>query len=79
MPMRADQLEAVTVAAGARLREAEELDARPGRGHADEGGLDRARARKQLQHRRGDDAERAFGADEQVLQVVAGIVLLQLR
>ena len=29
-------------------------------------------------HRRGDDAERAFGADEQVLQVVAGIVLLQL-
>ena len=40
--------------------------------------LDRARPRQQPQHRRGDDAERAFGADEQVLQVVAGIVLVQL-
>ena len=46
---------------------------------ADEGGLHRARLRKQLQHRRGDDAERALGADEQVAQIVAGIVLLQLR
>ena len=48
------------------------------RRHADEGGLDRARAREQLEHRRRDDAERAFGADEQVAQVVAGIVLLEL-
>ena len=32
-----------------------------------------------LQHRGGDDAERAFGADEDVAQVVAGVVLLQLR
>ena len=33
--------------------------------------------RKQLEYRRGDDAERAFGADEQVAQVVAGVVLAQ--
>ena len=31
----------------------------------------------QLEHRGSDDAERAFGADEQVLQVVAGVVLAQ--
>ena len=36
-----------------------------------------ARARKQFARRRGDDAERAFGADEQLLQVVAGVVLAQ--
>ena len=35
------------------------------------------RLREQLQHRRGDDAERALRADEQVLQVVAGVVLAQ--
>ena len=29
------------------------------------------------QHRGGDDAERAFGAEEQLLQVVAGVVLAQ--
>ena len=34
-------------------------------------------AAKELQHRRGDDAERAFAADEQLLEVVAGIVLAQ--
>ena len=28
---------------------------------------------------RGDDAERAFGADEEIAQVVAGIVFFQLR
>ena len=35
------------------------------------------RPRKQLQRRRSDDAERAFRADEQIAQVVAGVVLLQ--
>ena len=35
-------------------------------------------ARHQPQHRGGDDAERAFGADEQVLEIVAGVVLLEL-
>ena len=37
----------------------------------------RRRPRIQLQRRRGDDAERAFAADEQVAQVVAGVVLAQ--
>ena len=37
----------------------------------------RARRREELQHRGGDDAERAFGADEELLQVVAGVVLAQ--
>ena len=37
----------------------------------------RARRRKELQHGGGDDAERALGADEQLLQVVAGVVLAQ--
>ena len=73
-----DQLEAGDRAAGARLRQMQELERRRGRGHADKGGLHRARTRKQLEHRRGDDAERAFGADEDVPQVVAGIVLFQL-
>ena len=47
-------------------------------GEADEGGGARARPREQLQRRGGDDAERPFGADEQVLEVVAGVVLAQL-
>ncbi len=58
----------MTLVAGALLRHAERgRSAAPRRGHADKGGLDRARTRNSLQHRRGDDAERAFGADEQVL------------
>ena len=48
-----------------------------GIGQADESGRPRARVRKQFQRRRGDDPERALGADEEVLQVVAGIVLAQ--
>ena len=36
-----------------------------------------ARRRKQLQHSRGDDAERSFGADEELLERVARIVLAQ--
>ena len=49
-----------------------------GVGEADEGGRARARPGEQLQRRGGDDPERALGADEQVLQVVAGVVLAQL-
>ena len=75
---RDHQLEAGDRAADARLRQVEQLHRGGRRGHADEGGLHRARARKQLEHRGGDDAERAFGADEDVAQVVAGVVLLQL-
>ncbi len=52
--------------------------ARSGVGEADEGGRARARPREQLQRRSGDDPERALGADEQVLEVVAGVVLAQL-
>ena len=46
-------------------------------GEADKRGLDVARLRKQLDRRRGDDAERALAADEQLLQIVAGVVLAQ--
>ena len=42
-------------------------------------GLDLARLRKELDGRRGDDAERALAADEELLQIVAGIVLAQAR
>ena len=50
-----------------RMRRA---DGQPGR-------CRRPRQRKKLEDRRGDDAERAFGADEQLFQVVAGIILAQ--
>ena len=50
---------------------------RPHKGHREEGRLDRARRREQLQARRRDHPERALGADEQVAQVVAGVVLAQ--
>src|SRR6516162_5803097 len=71
-------LEARDVAAALLLRDAEKFEGRFRRGDAGEGGLERTRPRNEAQHRRGDDAERALGADEQVFQVVAGIVLLQL-
>ena len=71
-------LEAGDAAGGALGGDAEQFERGFRRRHADKGGLDRARPRHQPQHRRGDDAERAFGADEQVFQVVAGIVLLEL-
>ena len=77
-PIRSISSKLRDAAAGALGGDAEQLQRRLRRGDADEGGLDRARARHQPQHRGGDDAERAFGADEQVLQIVAGIVLLQL-
>src|SRR5215469_13656588 len=73
-----DELKARDRAAGALVGEIEERQRRVRRGRADEARLDRARARKELHHRGRDDAERAFGADEQVPQVVAGIILLEL-
>ncbi len=72
------QLERGDAAGGAVGGEVEQVDRGLRRRHAGKGGLDRARPRHQAQHRRGNDAERAFRADEQVLEVVAGIVLLQL-
>ena len=43
----------------------------------DKGGGHRPRHGKELEARGGDDAKRAFGADEQVSQVVARVVLAQ--
>ena len=48
-----------------------------GRLHPQPTGHPRFRQGIELEHGRGDDAERAFGADEQLFQVVAGIVLAQ--
>ncbi len=66
-PIRGISSKLVTPPRGALGRETEQLERRLRRGHADERGLHRARPRQQPQHRRGDDAERAFRADEQVL------------
>ena len=44
----------------------------------DEGGRSRPRIGEQPQRSGGDDSERAFRADEQVFDVVAGVVLAQL-
>ena len=71
-------LERGDAARGALRGDAEQLQRRFRRFDAGKRGLDRARPRHQAQHRRGDDAERAFGADEKVFQVVAGVVLFQL-
>jgi hypothetical protein len=46
-------------------------------GHADKGGFGLARTGKQFQNRCGDDAQRPLPADEQMLQIVSGIVLVQ--
>ena len=43
----------------------------------EKGGLDFARLREEFEGRGGDDPERAFAADEELLQIVAGIVLAQ--
>ena len=45
--------------------------------HGDEGGLDVPRAGKKLEHGGGDDAERPLGADEQMLEIIARVVLAQ--
>ena len=73
------QFEAGQAAGRLVLRDRQQLERLRGRFQADIGGLDRARLRKQFQRRCGDDAERALGADEEVAQIVAGIVLFQLR
>ena len=46
-------------------------------GEPGDGGHLRARLREQLDRRGGDHAQRAFGTDEEVAQVVAGVVLAQ--
>jgi hypothetical protein len=59
------------------LRQLQQLHRRGRRGHRDEGHRLGGRHREQLQCGAGDDAQGAFAADEQVAQVVAGVVLAQ--
>ncbi len=72
------QLEGGDAFAGPLACELEQLQCGGGRGESHDCRLRRARARKQLEHRGGDDAERALGADKEIFQIVAGVVLLQL-
>ena len=69
-PTRRSDERALAAARGARSRRSTDAT-------RDERGDLRARRRKELHHGRGDDAERAFGADEELLQVVARVVLAQ--
>ncbi len=71
-------LEAGDASRGALGGDAEQLKRRFRRFDPGERGFDRAWPRHEAKHCGGDDAERAFRADEQVLQVVAGVVFLQL-
>ena len=58
---------------------AEQLDGGARAVERDPGGRRGAGLREEPQHRGGDDAERALGAEEKLLQVVAGVVLAQRR
>ena len=74
----ADQLEARDRRAEPFAGEPQELQRIVGALQADEGRRLRARIGKQPERSGGDDAERPFGADEEALHVVAGVVLAQL-
>ena len=63
--------------AGEFARAAQQAQRRLGIADRDERHLHLARARAQLQHRGGDDAERPFAGQEQLAQRVAGVVLAQ--
>ena len=75
--LAAHHLAQLDIVLGGRMRLGQDLDRRLRIAHGEPGGGDVLGRRPQLQHRLGDDAERAFGAHEQVLEVVAGIVLLE--
>ena len=77
-PMRGISSKVVSVPPAPRLGGVEQGQRRFRRRHGEEGRGARRRQREELQHGGGDDAERAFRADEEVLQVVAGVVLAQL-
>ncbi len=77
MPIARKELEGHGAVAAHLARERQKIDRRLRSGHRHEGSLVRFRLGKKLQHRGGDDAESAFRADEQVLEIVAGIVLAQ--
>ncbi len=72
-----EQLERGERCARALLGERQQLQGIAGRGHGHQRHHLGSRQRKQLEHGGGDDAQRAFGADIQVAQVVAGVVLAQ--
>lgn len=71
------QLEARQQRAGRALRERQEVERRVRRFERGQRRDLRGRQRMQLHHGGRDDAERAFRADEQIAQVVAGVVLAQ--
>ena len=71
------ELEARHAVAARGAQVSEQLHGRRHRGDRDEGGRHGPRHREEPQRRRGDHAERAFGADEEVAQVVACVVLAQ--
>ena len=71
------ELEGGQRAAGNAAGDAEEGECRGRTGEADESCRRAARLRKEFQHRTGDHAERALGADEEVAEVVAGVVLAE--
>ena len=74
----ADQLEARDPGAKPFASESQELQRIVGAFETDEGRRLRARIGKEPKRSGGDDAERPFGADEEALHVVAGVVLAQL-
>ena len=73
----ADQFEGGERRAGTVTGKAEQGERRLGRIQPDKRHLPPLRLGEQLEHGGGDDAQRALGADEQVLEVVAGVVLLE--
>ena len=73
----AHHLEAGQRGAGARAARAAAARAPPRASRTRRRRWLRRRLRKQLQGRGGDDAERALAADEEVAQLVAGVVLAQ--
>ncbi len=74
-----DDLEGGNPVSGAIAQVGKQRDGRVGIRDRDEKGEPGFRQREQLQHRAGDDAERAFRADEHLLQVIAGGILAQAR
>ena len=78
-------VDSVTDKANQRVKKGEVLftidparyQARVDRLQADQRGLDLGRLGKELQRHCGDNAERTFCADEQLLQIVAAVVLAQ--
>ena len=73
----AHDLEAGQAGAQVLVRQAQQLDRVFQRGHGGQGRQLRLRQRIELHGGAGDHTQRAFGADEEVAQVVAGVVLAQ--